>query len=105
MKAFTIGFASNLCSLRYVYYVMWAILLHWELFRICGAARDLVFRVLAGFSSDFVNFHSFSNFEFLTSIFVHFSLYSFSIFVSKSWAIFDGLAFLVLIISLLLVWK
>ena len=22
MKAFTIGFASNLCSLRYVYYVM-----------------------------------------------------------------------------------
>ena len=27
-------------------------------------ARDLVFGVLAGFSSDFVNFHSFSNFEF-----------------------------------------
>ena len=29
-----------------------------------GVARDLVFGVLAGFSSDFVNFHSFSNFEF-----------------------------------------
>ena len=27
-------------------------------------ARDLVFGVLAGFSSDFVNFHLFSNFEF-----------------------------------------
>ena len=27
-------------------------------------AWDLVFGVLAGFSSDFVNFHSFSDFEF-----------------------------------------
>ena len=42
----------------------WVILLHWELIGICGVARDLVFGVLAGFSSDFVNFHSFSNFEF-----------------------------------------
>ena len=64
IKAFTIGFSSNLCSLSYVYYVMLgyfvALGVNWDF----GVARDLVFGVLAGFSSDFVNFHSFSNFEF-----------------------------------------
>ena len=64
MKAFTIGLASNLCSLNYVYHVMLgyfvALGVNWDF----GVARDLVFGVLAGFSSDFVNFHSFSNFEF-----------------------------------------
>ena len=63
MKAFTIGFASNLCSLSYVYYVMLgyfvALGVNWDF----GVARDLVFGVLAGFSSDFVNFHSFLYFD------------------------------------------
>ena len=39
-------------------------MLHWESIGICGVAWDLVSGVLAGFSSDFVNFDSFSNFEF-----------------------------------------
>ena len=64
MKVFTIGLVSNLCSLSYVYHVMLgyfvALGVNWDF----GVARDLVFGVLAGFSSDFVNFHSFSNFEF-----------------------------------------
>ena len=64
MKAFTIGLASNLCSLSYVNHVMLgyfvALGVNWDF----GVARDLVFGVLAGFCSDFVNFHSFSNSEF-----------------------------------------
>ena len=77
MKAFTIGFASNLCSLSYVYYVMLgyfvALGVNWDF----GVAWYLVFGVLASFSSDFVNVHSFSNFEFwlrflLISCFINF---------------------------------
>ena len=68
MKAFTIGLASNLYSLSYVYHVMLgyfvALGVNWDF----GVARDLVFGVLAGFSSDFVNFHSFSNFGFWLQI-------------------------------------
>ena len=64
MKAFTIGFSPNLCSLSYVYYVTLGYFVafgdNWDF----GVARDLIFGVLADFSSDFVNFNSFSNFEF-----------------------------------------
>ena len=64
IKAFTIGFSSNLCSSSYVYYVMLgyfiALGVNWDF----GVARDLVFGVLAGFSSDSVNFHSFPIFKF-----------------------------------------
>ena len=63
MKAFTIGLASNLCSLSYVYHVMLDYFVALGVNWVFGVARDLVFGVLAGFSSDFVNFHSFSNFE------------------------------------------
>ena len=63
-EAFTIGLAPNLCGLSYVYHVMLgyfvALGVNWDFV----VARDLVFGVLAGFSPDFVNFHSFSNIEF-----------------------------------------
>ena len=64
MKAFTIGFSSNLCSLSHVYYVMLGYFVAFGVDWYFGVARDLVFGVLAGFFSDFVNSHSFSNFEF-----------------------------------------
>ena len=45
MKAFTTGFASNLCSLSYVYYVMLgyfvALGVNWDF----GVARDLGFGI------------------------------------------------------------
>ena len=64
IKACTIGFSSNLYSLSYVYHVMLGYFVAWRVNWGFVVARDLVFGVLAGFSSAFVNFLSFSNFEF-----------------------------------------
>ena len=52
-----------------------------------GVTRDLVFGVLAGFSSDFGEFAFI--FQISVSILVRFSLYSVSICLPKSWTITD----------------